>query len=166
MRRILRDVDQDTGVVFLETHRVNGRLHRNPAEGPAYVRREDGSIIERYYWKGRLHREDGPAAIVSDEKTGVKETEYYYRHGQFHRDPAEGAAVIIRDPENGVIITEVYSLFNVTFRDPDAGPCHIERERSGEITEELFSTAEEVFAMRRRLGRHTKASLKLTTPSP
>jgi len=165
MLRILRDVDQDTGVIFLETHRLNGQLHRDPVEGPAHVRRNEGSVYERYYWKGRLHREDGPARIVLDEETGIRISELYYRHGLYHRNPTEGPAIIFRDPENGTVLTEVYKLFNETYRDPAVGPCHIERERSGKVTEELFSTAEEVLAMRRRLSRRA-TTLKLMAPSP
>ena len=165
MRRILRDVDQETGVVFLETHRTNGKLHRDPAEGPAYVQRDEVCVHERYYWKGRLHREDGPAAIATDLKTGVRISEFYYRHGFTHREPAEGPALIIRKPANGTVLTEDYSLFNMTFRDPITGPCHIERDNRGRITEELFSTAEEVVTMRRRLNRRPRI-LKHKPPSP
>jgi hypothetical protein len=58
-QRIIHEIDPETGIVLLETHRLNGRLHRNSKQGAAYIRRHPntGAVIEeRYYWNARLYR--------------------------------------------------------------------------------------------------------------
>jgi hypothetical protein len=164
MRRILRDIDQDTGVIVMETHRLNGRLHRAPSEGPAYILRERGTVFERYYWKGRLHRENGPAWIHYDEDTGVRFVEDYYRHGLSHRDPDDGPSLVVRSDDGRVIMEEAYCFNDKLYRDPAIGPCYIGRDRSGRINRQDYSTADEVFAMRRPKRR--TANVKIIAPSP
>ena len=57
----------------------NGKRHC--ANGPA-VSGRDG---QEWYWKGKLHRENGPAVIRT---TGYQA---WYRHGKRHRDDGPAA---------------------------------------------------------------------------
>jgi hypothetical protein len=66
----------------------HGKLHRDPADGPAVVH-ANGSV--KYYVDGVRHRDDGPACEY------VNGTEKWYRHGLRHRDPKDGPAAIYPD---------------------------------------------------------------------
>jgi hypothetical protein len=60
---------------------VEGKLHGSPA---LITRNINGERVdERHYRHGELHREDGPAVIVTDAN-GVR-TEAYYFRGRLHR---------------------------------------------------------------------------------
>ena len=55
-------------------------------------RRDDGSIHREVYWlNGRVHREDGPAAIWYHTDGSVNIEAYYLNH-QIHRE--DGPALI------------------------------------------------------------------------
>ena len=54
---------------------------------PEKVQYSDGMIL--YWYKGNLHRDDGPAAIYSDG------TEEWYQHGELHRE--DGPAIVKSD---------------------------------------------------------------------
>lgn len=141
-RSLIQEIDAETGTVMIETHRLNGRLHHDPMEGPAYVHRTaTGEVAqERYYRRGRLHREEGAAKVEYDLQRKVC-LEMYYRHGLLHRDPNRGPAWIER---NGpVVITESYYLHGEPYRDPKDGPRHIARFDSGEIEYEVYCDAGE-----------------------
>ena len=148
-RRLIKEIDPETGVVVCEMHRLNNQLHRDPAEGPAYIARtRDGEIAEeRYYWLGRLHRPDGPAKLAYDVEDRAC-CEIYYRHGLLHRDPKQGPAWIEREGE--VAITESYYFNGVPYRNPADGPRHIARFDSGEIEHEVYCDAGEVLPNRRQ----------------
>ncbi len=139
----------ETGVVCCEfhfrSHEERGersRLHRDPAEGPAYIYRyeETGAPIEeRYYWCGRLHRYEGPAVLEYNPIRAFAWKEKYYRHGFLHRNPKDGPAWIERDYESAAILCEVYYVNGRPFRDPKDGPYHIQRNKDGVIFEQVYS---------------------------
>ena len=64
----------------------HGRLHRE--DGPAAIK-ADGT--QRWYQHGKLHREDGPAIVDAD---GTRE---WWQNGEYHRD--DGPAIIDADGE-------------------------------------------------------------------
>jgi hypothetical protein len=85
------------GIVFHETYSWLGRRHRikGPAvisyQFPSSVLPK----LEMYYRHGKLHRDpaEGPALI---ERTGDFVTSnIYYVHGEQYRDPAEGPCYIV-----------------------------------------------------------------------
>ena len=144
--RLTREIDLQTGVVVVEEYRLNGKLHREPNEGPAYVYRnpEDGLIgQERYYWHGRLHRSDGPARVAYDITSTIMLEENYYHHGLLHRDPKQGAAFIERNGD-GVVVTENYFVNGFLYRDPADGPRHISRRDDGSVARQEFSELDEM----------------------
>ena len=145
-RRTFLEIDLDTGVVLLELHRLDQRLHRDPKEGPACVRREPGTGIvveERYYWHGRLHRDGQPAVITYNQKS-VPIVEMYYRHGLMHRDPKEGPARIERNRTGSLILIESYCLYDKLYRDPADGPNQIERREDGSVDCVSYSAPDDV----------------------
>lgn len=131
----------ETGVVVQEAYRLDGRLHRDPNEGPAYVYRdpETGVVCEeRYCWHGRLHREGGPAKVSYGGGGTVMLDEMYYRHGLLHRDPKLGPAYFERN-DDGVAFMEVYYFNGSQYRDPADGPHLIARYDDGRIEAEEYS---------------------------
>ncbi|RTL68690.1 MAG: hypothetical protein EKK41_15280 [Hyphomicrobiales bacterium] len=90
----------------------DGKIHRDPAEGPArtlYCNRAQSKLcLITYLWKGRLHRdpEVGPACIAHDAQTGVVVHEQYYWKGKEHR--LNGPALIERDATSGSVTAEFY----------------------------------------------------------
>jgi len=154
-RRLTREVDLDTGVVTLEAFRLNGKLHRNHHEGPAYICRsaENGRLVyERYYWHGRLHREGGPAKIEYDLTGKIALEEMYYLHGFPHRDPMQGPAYIERN-DHGVARVETYLVNGAKYRNPNHGPCSISRYEDGQIEHEEYSDREDAVPIRRARKR-------------
>ena len=141
-RRVITQLDLDTGVVVFEEHRLGRRLHRDSKDGPAYIERsaEDGGILaERYYWNGKRHRVDGPAVVSYRLGTpDLPSLEMYYLHGIQHRDPKEGPAEIQR--RGDVVVLEVYYLYGEEYRDPADGPSYIARYDNGET--EWFRNAD------------------------
>src|SRR5580704_11435597 len=90
---------------FVEMHKYRGRKHREG--GPAEIVRcaATGIVVEeRYYWHGRLHRLDGPARLEYNGK-GVVTLEMYFIYGSLHVD-REGPAWIERDEAGTVVIAE------------------------------------------------------------
>jgi hypothetical protein len=53
---------QPNGQVAKEEWKINNKLHRDSEDGPAYIDNMNNDI--RYYWKGKIHRLDGPAWVV------------------------------------------------------------------------------------------------------
>jgi uncharacterized protein len=162
MKSLIQKTDLDTGVILREMYQLNGRLHRDPSEGPAYVARlKSGKVArERYYWHGRLHREEGPARLEYSD-TGQVGLEMYYRHGLLHRDPKAGPAWIERF--QGVVTNESYFFNGAPFRDPADGPWHTGRHNTGEIERELYSDARETPSGRAGRKRRT-ATVKPPAP--
>jgi len=87
--------DPVTGVVVDESYFVNGRLHRDPAEGPA--------------------------RIMRDPVTGIATFEEYFVRGKYHRDPAEGPAIIRRNAR-GELCVSIYCVDGEDI-DPRGRPC-------------------------------------------
>jgi hypothetical protein len=164
-RRITRIIDQDTGVVIEEFYRLNGRLHRDSAEGPAHTERDESSgavSTERYYRLGRRHRTDGPA-LISYGLFGLVMEEIYYRNGLVHRDPRVGPAYIKRNGEGKVVTTEAYFVNDELYRDPAEGPYEIGRSETGEIEFENFLDAEQA-RPRRRVRQQSPGQPKKPSP--
>lgn len=67
------------------SHYLDGRLHRDPKEGPAC----ESELMREYYWMGRRHRDfrEGPAFIFRGEVVR------YYFEGKLHRPIEEGPAI-------------------------------------------------------------------------
>ena len=71
---------------------------------------ESGTIIEqRFYRNGKLSRGDGPAAIVSDPKTGMRIRQEWYLAGMKSRQ-GDLPAVTIRDAVTAEVTLEEYWL--------------------------------------------------------
>ena len=61
-----------------------------------------------YYQNGKLHREEGPAAITFNY-TGSVRFEEYFQNGELHRDPNKGPAFIeYLDSSTGLILREEF----------------------------------------------------------
>jgi hypothetical protein len=164
LRKVLK-VYSERDVLLAEVHRLGGRLHRNPKEGPAcsYYHQETGALMEeRYYWNSRLHRENGPAVVEYHHENGAVILEGYYRRGFMHRDPKQGPARIERNNSGTVNLIEGYYVNGKPFRNPAEGPDHIERNEDGRIEYELYS---EVRPPRRPAGQNFR-SLAGKKPSP
>ena len=110
----LRRTDSPTKHVMVdEEYRRHGRLHRNSAEGPAEIHRDETTGIvlhESYYEKDELHRDpaQGPATISRDRVTGRVIGETYWVRGVRHRDPADGPAIVAWNPETRAITQAEY----------------------------------------------------------
>jgi hypothetical protein len=130
----------EANVLILETHRLKGKLHRAAVDGPAYIRRDEetGALREELYcWKGRLHREEGPARLEYNEN-GVAVVEWHCRHGWTHRDPKQGPARIERNETGTILLEESYCVNGWLYRDPADGPCQILREEDGQVSFESY----------------------------
>lgn len=55
---------------------------------------------------GGLHREDGPAVIERDARSGIVVREEYWENDQLHRE--DGAAIIERGARTGEISSESF----------------------------------------------------------
>jgi hypothetical protein len=120
-------------------YRVRGDFHREETNGPALIERDvtTGVILrEEYFRDGQVHREDGPAS-TSRDAAGAVTGETWHRHGQWHRDPAQGPAVWLRGSELHDAV-EVYYVDDVMHRDPAQGPARIVRDNSGRVLEEEY----------------------------
>src|ERR1700750_699778 len=100
----------------------NERKHRDPMLGPAVIRADPDLIEESYWWNGRLHRSDGPAARTWDRATRMLIDMEYQQHDRFHRDPIEGPAYIAFDVRTGIVKEERYYFNGNLYRDPVVGP--------------------------------------------
>ncbi|MDB5508319.1 MAG: variant repeat protein [Hyphomicrobiales bacterium] len=92
---------EEEGPVFTELYLLEDRLHRE--DGPAAVmhRTADGAVaFELWYRDGRLHRQDGPAAVYYNLDTGRVEDMYYFHDGVLHRDDG-GPESLGFDPDTG-----------------------------------------------------------------
>lgn len=124
-RRLLRETDLETGVAVSEAYRLNGRLHRDPNEGPAFIVRNPATgllVKQRYYWHGRLHRPNGPARRAYDEN-GMLLYEQYYCHGVMNRDPGQGPAWIERQVDGS--LTGYYVVNDKLLREAPASPSDL-----------------------------------------
>jgi hypothetical protein len=153
-RTLTKEIDLETGVVLEEIYRLGGKLHRNPAEGPALIRRhaKTGLVAwESYHEHGALHRIDGPAEVEYFIDGQVGNETWFYRDS-LHRDPKDGPAHVERW-HNGVAVVPIlteYRVYGHPFRDPNDGPYRIERDADGRIEEELFAETPDMAAARRR----------------
>jgi hypothetical protein len=132
----------ETRKVLLEAWCAEGKLHRDPKEGPALWQVLDGPhgyserpcTEIRYCVRGELHRdeEDGPAWTKRDNETGVPVTEEYWRDGDLHRE--DGPAVITRWPESTVSHQAWWQ--GDRMRDASEGPCALWHDPQGRPTGE------------------------------
>jgi hypothetical protein len=70
-----------------------GRRHNS--SGPALVCVTAKTLAAHWYRNGRRQREDGPAVLIVDRRTGIWTREGWFHRGRLHRD--DGPAVSIRD---------------------------------------------------------------------
>ena len=159
--------DAESGRIWWEEYRWHGRFHRDPTAGPAaigYDTSADAAMSWDYWWRGKRHRLDGPAATCHfGALADLHIVEEYYVHGKEHRDPAEGPAYIKRFPsetfarevryyangqlhrehgpatifrnEKGLITLQEYYLRDMLHREPDEGPALLARDKAtGELT--------------------------------
>lgn len=77
---------------FKDYHKYDVKIVQNP----------DNQVVVSEKWRmnRKLHRENGPAVIVRDERSGEVIEEYWYRNGKLHREG--GPAVIDRSERNSV----------------------------------------------------------------
>jgi len=72
----------DNGNIMFLKYYLDGKRHRE--DGPAFVSYDykTGSIVEveAYYINGKHHREDGPAIIYYDEDGNIEYKEYWLNH--------------------------------------------------------------------------------------
>ena len=138
-RKFITEINLDTGTVIVEKYTVGGKLHRDPAEGPALVERFDDGALRAvsYCLNGKDHREDGPA-YVEYAANGMLVQEVYALGGKWHRDSAVGPAYISRY-ENGVVSSERYCMFGDDYRDPASGPYYISRKEDGTVEHEQYA---------------------------
>lgn len=140
-RSVIKQIDLRTGICFDEKHKLDGKLHRDPKEGPAWIERGPGGIVchETYSWHGRRHRIGAPAVISYQFPLSVLPSlEMYFQHGKLHRDPAEGPALIERTGD--FVTSNIYSVHGEQYRDPAEGPCYIVWDEDG-ISEIEYSPA-------------------------
>lgn len=110
------------GVVTTTYHR-GVRLHRDEAEGPAFLAvNADGHTIEEGFWRdGRLHRTGGPARIVTDPVTGTTQQTWMLDG----RTTRVGAPAYIERAASGRVLTEMWFVDDVFSRtDGPAGIWH------------------------------------------
>lgn len=162
-RRKFLEIDLATNVVVKERHTIYDdrsggfRLHRDEREGPALIERnpESGLIVyAMYYWRGRRHREGGPAAIEYSQNGETLLGIDYMQHGVPHRDPREGPAQIRYSfSGNNVATEEYYRVNGQEWRSPEEGPCYIARTQDGRVIEQEFSDPDEAPPTRPRRKR-------------
>lgn len=106
------------------TYWLNGELHRDPEEGPAWHRKGPSGEHSEYVVHGRLHRDhqDGPAIIDTNWEGRAIVCEEYYEDGTWHRPAAEGPAITHTD-RNGRHVLEIYVEHGESHRDPKHGPA-------------------------------------------
>lgn len=112
------------GHPVIEAYLENGKMHRDPSQGPALHYTTKDNEVWEFTVNGGLHREltDGPAFIDSNfEGRGVRREEYY-RDGQLHRPSHEGPAMIEIDV-SGRTVREVYFEQGQRHRNPKEGPA-------------------------------------------
>jgi hypothetical protein len=118
-------------VIVEERHLLRNRLHRDPTEGPALIKRDRNSamvVLEWYAVRGERHRVGGPAIVRRDPTSGVVCVEAYCERGRVHRldGPAERRWHI----ETGELLGESYWRRGRLHRDPAEGPA-VTRYRPG-----------------------------------
>lgn len=125
---LVHHIDRRTKVIVREEYRTNGKLHRDPSEGPAVICRDPRTAkvdAEYYYVNGKKHRDDGPAEYFFAESGRVCWMAYY-KDGRLHRDWHAGPALIQRDGETGKITEEVYYSRGSYHRPHKDGPALID----------------------------------------
>jgi hypothetical protein len=70
----------------------NGKLHRDPSEGPARHFKSNDQEWSEYYRDGKLHRdpEDGPAAIAYDRDGAIIEQQFWVNGEKLEMEPVNG----------------------------------------------------------------------------
>ena len=91
----------------------------------------DGTVVERWYKDGVLHREGGPA-YVERRRDGTAVIEWWYRNNKLHR---EGGPAWVRHHTDGTVIEQWYRNGKL-YR--DGGPSWVERHPNGTVTEEWY----------------------------
>lgn len=101
----------EDGRVVHETYSWHGRRHRvgGPAVISYMFSLDLLPSLEMYFQHGKLHRDpaEGPALI--ERRGGTVTSNIYYVHGQQYRDPAEGPCYIVWDEEGKGILEIEYS---------------------------------------------------------
>src|ERR1700674_3153325 len=140
-KKISTEIDLESGITVEEKHLLDGRLHRDPNEGPALIRCDPTTsivIVEEYHYEGRRHRLNGPALLHRDCLTGNILAEKYYVNGVPHR---EGGFALseIREGVSGEQEVCGYYLNGKLHRPAAEGPAHLSRHRrSGIVTDEEY----------------------------
>lgn len=77
------NLDPETGQHIRETYVVDGLPHR-VGDKPAEIEWDwNGKVVlERYYYRGQVHRENGPAEITYDPDTGEILEETFVKYGR------------------------------------------------------------------------------------
>jgi len=109
----------------------NGKLHRDPKDGAAYVELFRNEYIARYFWHGVMHRESGPAELKFDINNGFVFEQRWVKNGWLHRNPSEGPALEIwHSPDNCGRIG--FYWYGYEYRDPHDGPEELRFNRLDE----------------------------------
>ncbi len=99
----------DSGELKAVEYWVRGKLHRQ--DGPCAIHYAvDGSALEEQFrLVGRLHRDsaEGPAWVIRNNR-GVALDEHYMLDHKPYRDPTEGPCRVHRD-DNGIVTSEEYT---------------------------------------------------------
>jgi hypothetical protein len=106
---------------------VDGKLHRDPKQGPAWHHKAAYGEDWQYLVQGEFHRDhrDGPAVHSASSKPGEPVIESYYQHGKLHRPSSEGPATTRTMPDGRVVIEGYYEEGQL-HRDPKQGPAYVE----------------------------------------
>lgn len=95
-------VRDEEGNEVLNEYYCRGQLHRE--DGAARIS-TNVLRIEEWYIDGLLHRENAPAHISTELSTSIISDEKWYQHGELHRAGGE-PAVLSRWPGSGVLVFE------------------------------------------------------------
>jgi hypothetical protein len=120
-------------------HRLNGAVHRDPTEGPAFHQSGTDDARAYYLTHGRLHRDpaDGPALFDNNYQPSGHVAHGYFWEGLPHRPWREGPALHLAD-HAGFRHFEAYSEHGVLHRDPRQGAALTEWNDKHEIICEEF----------------------------
>ena len=107
---LIRSLDTDC-ILREEWRNHTGRFSPDMEYGAAVKEHWPGAPdpIREEHWRGNLlHREDGPAVVVRDPRSGVVVEEKWYCRNEIHRP--DGPAVIRRHPVTGDVLRAEYYL--------------------------------------------------------
>lgn len=109
--------DQATGKrlreIFFDAH--GGQDITNVHKIVDYDLATDNPIEERYFKDGILHREDAPAKVIRDPKSGMISEEFWYQSGVLHRDKYGAYIKFNLDPEHRIGLGEEYHVIHYEY---------------------------------------------------